>query len=292
MEFEYVTAEQCATHARMLEDGLAFFGITVSKSSDLGKMIDALEWMGSFPADAVQPDAAFAADKRKALRAFPLYEQAQRIARALTWARSIPGAKDKVIRLKKRLNRLETQDVGAQDYLFELEIAERLVGQGLKVFFDEPDIVVHFTEEKLGLACKRPRNVARLRERIREAADQVARQPFQGVIIMGVEALFHKSGDPKRPTITYLADQGRLVARATEILDEAIARARPDIVAAFQKGAAGILFCGIATAWNQKFQDGKSAYFYQWMHRSIPHPYAVGLIEALEARLFPDSTPP
>ena len=45
-----------------------------------------------------------------------------------------------MLHLKKRLNRLETQDEQAQDYLFELEVAERLVRQGHGISFEEPDM--------------------------------------------------------------------------------------------------------------------------------------------------------
>lgn len=131
-----MTSAQCATQAALLKEGLGYFGIKVNATSDVGRMIAALEWMGSFPPEAVQPDTAFTADRKRALQAFPLYEQALRIARAVTWARTVPGAREKVLHLKKRVNRLETQDEQAQDYFFELEIAERLVRQGHAITFE------------------------------------------------------------------------------------------------------------------------------------------------------------
>lgn len=292
MKYEQVTSDQCATHAALLKDGLAYFGIEANPTSDIGRMIGALQWMGSFPADAAQPDTAFAADQKRALRSFPLYEQAFRIARAVAWARTIPGARAKMPFLKKRINRLETQEERAQDYLFELEIAERLVRQGHAITFEEPDIVLR-TEagEQLGLACKRPRNVRQLRERIAEAADQVTAQSFQGVIVVGVEPLFHKSEDPKRPTVLYLGDPPMVAAAAGDLLDGAIARARPEIIAAFRQGVAGILFCGIVTGWARQVLGDRSAYHFQWIHKALSHPDALGLAEVLERRLFPDTTP-
>lgn len=291
MQYERITSAQCAAQATTLKDALDYFGIKVNPTSDVGRMIASLEWMGSFPPETVQPDAAFASNRNRALRAFPLYEQALRVAGAITWARTVPGAREKVLHLKKRLNRLETQDEQAQDYLFELEIAERLVAQGHTVTFEEPDVVLHVKSgDRLGLACKRPRNLRQLRERIKEAADQVKAQPFQGVIVIGVEPLFHKSGDPQRPTVTYLGDPPMVASAAYDLLDAAMLRAHREIATAFAQGVAGMLFCGIVTGWARQIVGPHSAYHYQWIHRAQSHPDALGLAEVLEARLFPDST--
>ena len=289
MKYEYVRSAQCAAQARLLKEGLDYFGIKVNPTSDVGRMIAALEWMGSFPAETAQPDSAFTTDRKRALGAFPLYEQALRIASTLTWARTVPGAREKVLHLKKRLNRLETQDEQAQDYLFELEIAERLVAQGHAITFEEPDVVLHVKDgDKLGLACKRPRNVRQLRERVKEAADQVTAQPFPGVIVIGVEPLFHKSGDRQRPTVVYLGDPPMVARAAYDLLDAAMMRSRKEIAAAFGQGVGGILFCGIVTGWARRVVGDSSAYHFQWIHRALSHPDALGLVEVLEARLFPD----
>jgi hypothetical protein len=293
MKYEYVRSDECASQAALLREGLAYFGIEVNPTSDVARMIEALEWLGSFPPDAVQPDTAFAADQKRALRAFPLYEQALRIARALAWARTIPGAREKMRFLKKRLNRLETQDERAQDYLFELEIAERLARQGHALTFAEPDIVLETSGgEKLGLACKRPRNVRQMRERLKEASVQITSRSFPGVIVIGVELLFHKSSDRQRPTILYLGDPPMVAMAAYDILEGAVRRARPEITAAFERGVEGILFCGIVTGWARKVVGDRSAYHFQWIHKALSHPGALGLAEVLEAHLFPDSKPP
>ncbi len=147
-----------------------------------------------------------------------LYEQAIRIAQAVALAQGIPGARERVVKLKKRLNRLTTQDEQAQDFLFELEVGARFTRLGLAITFDEPDIVLHSSDgHRLGLACKRPRNVRRLRERLGEAADQITAGIDQGVIVIGVEPLFHRSNDPQRPTVTYLGDPAMVRAEANRI---------------------------------------------------------------------------
>ena len=189
---------------------------------------------------------------------------------------------------KKRLNRLNTQEEQAQDFLFELEIAARLAGLSLAVTFDEPDIVLHTSEgERLGLACKRPRNAKRHRKRLPEAAVQVTARSYQGVVVIGVEPLFHRSGDQERPTITYLGDGPMVKAEAYRILDEAIYSAAKEIDAALNHGVAGVLFRGVVTGWARRVAEGRDAYHSQWIHRAISHPDALGLADVLESRLFP-----
>jgi hypothetical protein len=247
-----------------------------------------LEWLGTFPSDAPQPDAAWAANPARARIAFPLYEQAIRVAQAVSLARGIPGARERVVKLKKRLNRLMTQEEQAQDFLFELEIGARLTRLGLTITFDEPDIVLHANDgSRLGLACKRPRNVPRLRQRLTEAAAQITVGTDQGVIVIGVEPLFHRSNDPQRPTITYLGDPSMVKAEANQILDNALESATQEIVSVLANGVAGILFCGVATGWARQVAEGRDAYHYQWIHRAISHPDALDLAAVLEAKLFP-----
>ncbi len=288
MKYTQVRASECAEWTIVLRDALRECDVTVHPTSDVGQMIAELEWLGTFPPNAPQPDAAWAENPARARIAFPLYEQAIRIAQAVALAQGIPGAHERVVKLKKRLNRLTTQDEQAQDFLFELEIGARLTRLGLTITFDEPDIVLHSSDgDRLGLACKRPRNVRRLRERLGEAAAQITAGMDQGVIVIGVEPLFHRSNDPQRPTITYLGDVAMVRAEANRILDDALDSARLEIDSALAKGVAGILFCGVATGWARQVAEGRDAYHYQWIHRAISHPDALNLADVLEAKLFP-----
>jgi hypothetical protein len=136
-----------------------------------------------------------------------------------------------------------SQDEQAQDFLFELEIGARLTRLGLTISFDEPDIVLFASDgSRLGLACKRPRNVPRLRERLTEAAAQITAGTDHGLIVIGVEPLFHRSNDPERPTITYLGGPSMVRAEANQILDNALESATQEIISALANGVAGILF--------------------------------------------------
>lgn len=289
MKYTQLKASDCAHWAIVLKEGFREFGVTVHPTSDIGLMIAALEWLGAFPLDVPQPDTAWAANPTRTRNAFPLYEQAIRIAEAVSFARGILGARERVDKLRKRLNRLTTQDEQAQDFLFELEIGARFTRLGFTITFDEPDIVLHSSEgHRLGLACKRPRNARRLRERLGEAAIQITAGADQGVIVIGAEPLFHRSNDAQRPTITYLGDPDMVRLEAYRILDDAIESAQVEIVAALDKGVAGILFCGVATGWARGVYEGRDAYHVQWIHRAISHPDALNLADVLEAKLFTD----
>lgn len=190
-----VRAEDCAVLASLLSGALARMGVKVNRTSDISRMLSALEWLGSFPPTAPQPDTAYKQDRKRAVEAAVLFEQASRLAAVITLAEGIPGGVQIVRKLKKRIDRMKTQDEPAQDFFFELDIAQRLYKRGFSVAFEEPDIVLG-VEDKVGLACKRPRRFERLRQRIEEGSEQVERSQLPGFVVVGLEALFHKSGDP------------------------------------------------------------------------------------------------
>lgn len=252
-------------------------------------MLAALEWMGSFSPDSPQPDTAWAADGERAKRSFPLYEQAIRITHALTVTRDAKGADKLAAKLRKRVDRLVSQDEQAQDFLFELELGARCVSHGFTISFDEPDILIHTADApKFGIACKRPRNAARMRERIHDAIHQIISMPSEqaGIIAIGIEPLFHHSGDTTRPTVLYRGDLAMLKHEAHKMLDEAVLGATPEIQSAFDAGVAGFLFCGVITGWAKDVLPGRDAYHFQWIHRSISHADAMGVADLLEQHLF------
>ncbi len=317
-----IKSKDCEVTASSLEASLSHFGIRVHPVSDIAAMIREMHWLGSFPPDAVQPDAAHKADRDRSLIAFPLVEQSRRIAVALDRARTIRGAKEKVLRVKKQINRLTTQDSAAQDVLFELEIGGRLLRPGVRMVFDEPDIVITDPTDSsltIGVACKRPHNVDRLKERVREGANQIQAHPHSGnVIVVDVEPLFHKfnEGDvlgdqmdpwlepdeptdlpdpgpsdvePDEPTdplpaVRHWVGEPELVKASAEgILAAAVQAAHSDIEYAFQKGVDGIVFCGIVVGWS------RTMHHWSWICTPISAPSATEFAEIIAQGLFPDA---
>jgi hypothetical protein len=282
-----ITSKDCAVTARSLEASLSYFGIKVHPASDIAVMIREMRWLGSFPPDAVQPDVAHKADRDRSLFAFPLVEQSRRIAVALDRAKTIRGAKEKVMRVKKQLNRLTTQDSAAQDVLFELQIGGRLLRPGVEMAFDEPDIVITDPTDgsmTIGVACKRPHNVDRLKERVREAANQIEALRHSGnVIVVDVEPLFHKSNDPEKPTMSWVGGPEWVKAEAGKILATAVQAADSEIAYALQKGVDGIVFCGIVVGWS------RTMHHWSWICTPISAPDAQDFAHIIANGLFPDS---
>lgn len=288
-QYEHVTSEQCAAYARILREGLDSFGVGANPTSDLVRMLEALEWFGSFRPDSYQPEAALKVDQNRALRSFVLFEQAKRTAVAVGWALAIPGSEKVIRRLKKRLNRLESQDEEALDYFFELDIAHRLARRGIDVKFGdpEPDLIVRVKDCEAGLACKRPRSITGVRDKIRRGANQIRVSRSPGFIVVGTEAVFHMSGDRERPTILYEVETPEQLSQMVEpILDSAVLSTENEFKTAFDKGVRGILFCGLVTGFAHRIVEGYAGFIFAWFHRAISSPQFPGTAEVLDRCIF------
>ena len=55
----------------------------------------------------------------------------------------------------------------------------------------EPDVVVTMPGWEFCLACKRPRSLKRIGDKIREGKKQIGKQHRLGVIVIGLDAIFH-----------------------------------------------------------------------------------------------------
>jgi hypothetical protein len=289
--YRWVTAKQCQLVAAQIGSALDRFGLHLNPASDLAQMVREMEWLGSFDADPFSPGGAAeksrGADKERFISAFLHLEQARRIADALTWAAKVANSETVVRWLRKRIDRIATQDEKSQDYLFELEIAARFASKGLTVSLEEPDIVVTLPNGfRFAFACKRPRHAGRVGPMVREAADQVTGSGLPGIAVIGVEALLHRSEDPTRKTVFYAASNPESArAEGERIVGEAIAEARKDISRAFEKGLGGILFCGIMTFTSQR----PSAYAWNWIRQRVPNPSvapAAKVLAVIDGLLF------
>lgn len=269
----------------MLTEVLEKLELSLHPSSDLAVMIREVEWLGSFGKDASQPDAAFAADRKRSLTAFPLYEQANRLAIALNWAAGIPGIDRKIRGLRKGLNRLESQDEAAQDDLFEIDIAYRLFKRGFDVEFAEPDIVINYPpESKFAIACKRPRTIGAVQKRIRHGANQIRAQELPGIVAIGMESIIHSSDDPEKPKPAwYVIDYPDQIDGAAEpFFVETIRRTKHEIQRSFEKGVSAVFFCGVITA----LCTNPNGYYWSWQRRWVEAPRVSGLMADFDDLIF------
>jgi len=287
--FRTLTAGECASVASLLERAVSRFGIRVSAGSDLGRMISEVGWLGAFAEDSPQPETGWRIDKDRTARAFLLVEQAGRLARALTYASDCRGIRTKTRVLKDRLNRLVSLREQAQDAILELEIAGRLVIAGLAVEFREPDLVVKVpgTDLEIAIACKRPRGVPRIRERILDAGRQIRNSHLPGIVLIGTEPAFHgRAAGVRHFKSTTLEALRRDADQTADLILRTSTR---EIGHVFDSAPVlGVHFCGIVTGWTSE----PSAYSYAWIRRTLPRldmPGAARLMNQFDEWLFPET---
>ncbi len=285
MSEERLTPGRCREIEAVLREITSALGLNLRPAADLAVMIRELSWMGTFPDSDYQPDAAFLADHERAIAAFLLVDQAHRIAQAWIWGRAIPGAAEGAHVIRQRLDRNRCQEGPAHDFLFELDIAARLARRGAAVCFEEPDLVLNNEgADPVGLACKRPHSIAGVANALRRASKQIRRSGIPGAIVLGLEALFHRSGDPARPVVIYRGlnrkDVMAEAARQVAVIEASVKG--PLRRACSSEGVAGVLLCGVMTAW----VDEPSAHIFQWVWRPVARPDSAQPIEALGRLLF------
>src|ERR1041384_6294234 len=127
------TSRDCTYISTSLTASLDYFGGVVHERSDLGIMIRAIRWMGSFGATPLLAGGAIAVDRQRTLRALPYGLQARDIARTREACRDVQGDIAKVKGIRGKLARLRHQDAPAQNALFALEVAGLLTRAGLAV---------------------------------------------------------------------------------------------------------------------------------------------------------------
>lgn len=280
MSLRPITAGDCARIAEVLTEHFHRLGVRIIAGSDACALLDDLGWLGACEPTAPQPETAFAIDRQRSVQAFPKYEQALRIARALLLADDSTATRSKARLMQGRFDRLGSLHKTSQDVLFELEVAGRLAGRGLHCVFAEPDIVLLAgANGRLGFACKRPRSEGAIKTAVRRAAWQIRKNP-PGLIVIGVEAILQ--GDPKTgaPFLFQSPSPDEFYAEVDERAKALADNSASVTSRAFADDSVwGILFCGVVTAWTKV----PSAFVYKWAHYVVPNPRLAGSAEALKA---------
>lgn len=254
------------------------------------QMAEDAGWLGTGPQDIFANGGRYYEDRRRFAKAFVRMEQAGRIADLLSWAQQIDGMRSHARRwIEKRIDRIDTQDEQAQDHLFELEIAGRLAKwPGLQIELAEPDILIRYPSDHppMALACKRPRTPRSARRAIEEARDQIRASTFDGAIVVGTEAIFHRNDiGSSAPCVFQVDTPAHAKVHGNEILTELAEAVRQQPRRVFHERVAGVFLCGILTYWSRR----PSVYGYVWLRRPIPNldvPYTVATLEALDHLLF------
>jgi hypothetical protein len=282
---ETLTPARCRTIAAGLRDVTATLGLRLQPASDLARMFRELSWLGEFPDGAQHPAAAIEADKRRGTHAFMLVDQANRIAAAWYWGRALPGVLERAQVIKKQLDRNRSQEGPAHDFLFELDIAAKLARSGLDVRFEEPDLVLYSDEAgTVGLACKRPHSAGGIPSMLRRGTHQIEASGMPGAVVVGLEAIFHRSGDPAKPVAAYQGHSRKdLIEEATQQVGAVLGQVRPWLDKACTcPSVAGVLLCGVITAWIEE----PSAYIFQWVWTAVADDGTAEALDGLGRLLF------
>lgn len=244
----HLSAERCAEIAKAIRSGVVALDVRLAPGHDLERMAREAEWLASMGPEALNGKAVD--DEERRFAAILMMEQAERIAATLQVLPLIQNHELAKKWLRDRLNRLWTQDAEAQDHLFEFEMAGRLArATELTVSLEEPDIVVTLASGRSFLiACKRPRSTAGVPNCIRKAKRQIRdqRNGRPAVILIGTEAIFHKSDKPGKKTVIYKTespDRARAIGAAK--IEEAIRASERETERALADGVAAIMYCGV-----------------------------------------------
>ena len=120
----------------------------------------------------------------------------------------------------------------------------------LSVSFEEPDLVVQFKDgPRLLVTCKRPRSMNSLPSNIEKAASQIddagAIRPGVGIVMIGMEPIFHLSKNPAKPFRALTAKtEAEGLEYGNRIINEAPKKGMGAQGKAFNGRSAGVLYWG------------------------------------------------
>lgn len=251
-----LTGERAGRIARSIREGLSSLGVRLSPHHDLERMARQGEMLAALgPGSVFEPwKAAIGAKQNEIADAVFVMEQAERIGGTLQLVPQLRNVEKYRRWLREKLDRLDSQDLTSLDYLFEIEMAGRLARDPeLEVSFEEPDIIASFEEHAMLFACKRPRAIESVGASIRKARHQVrdARtlhrsRPTVGVIVVGMEAIFHRprEGAGVEPTFYRFADRAEAQREGERELVKAIVAGTDQAEKACREGVAGLIYFG------------------------------------------------
>lgn len=274
MEPQELTSAHCHEVAYHLRARLDALGVRLGAVSPVARLLVEVDWMASFDGPPLDmTSGASRVDAERAADAVIRFLQMQDITAALVALGPVAlGNPEAVKALRKHFDRIETQTADAQDRLFELEVAGRLARRGIEVDFDEPDIVAKAVGlGRFCLACKRPHNLDRLRERITKGADQITTRGLTGFVVIDLQPLIFTNNDDVRRTRYYeLHGDAQLAHELAADMDGRIAVVADTVARARQvERVAGVVFA--AMGWGVTENPPRPTYEWAWVARpSIP----------------------
>jgi hypothetical protein len=165
------------------------YGVMVPDGSRASKALLFLESLADEGSSGARPGKRidfdwFVARQRTALELFL-------IALAMTRCRNAdsPFTREKLRRVVRGPELKEGRDTSARNIQFELVTAARFALGGVSVRDGEPDLVISFGLEPLGIAAKRLTSLedSQIRKRVHEAIRQIERTRYRGIVALNLE---------------------------------------------------------------------------------------------------------
>jgi hypothetical protein len=111
-----------------------------------------------------------------------------------------PPRPEVAVKLRMMLSGAATADQDAnpetRNTQFELYVAGILTLGGARVVVEEPDLGLEFGGQRVGIAAKHVRSLARVLPIVDEATDQIKRSERQGFVALNVDVLVKNTGAP------------------------------------------------------------------------------------------------
>jgi hypothetical protein len=280
---------------------IARLGVPLNKTHDFDFMIRECEWLASRDHEAFYAPGQSDADIIRYSHAMFYLEQLERIGNTLRTIDRIVNFERHLEYLRKRINRLHTaaDKFKPQDFLFEAEVGSKLARwPDLSISFEEPDLVLQVENgPRLLIACKRPRSLKSLPANINRAASQIddvgATKPGVGILMMGMEPIFHLSNNPGKPFKVLTArTEGEGLEYGSRIIDEAAEVAMGAQERAFNGRSAGVLYWG---PWVFACDEGGGTLRTVNLRKRVfnsAFPGSQHLMQELDRRMFDAVSPP
>ncbi|MGB6329361.1 MAG: hypothetical protein WBF48_10570 [Halarcobacter sp.] len=158
MTYEKTKLDQSKKRAEWIRDLFKKNELTINNSSYLGKLLISIE--------NIETDKVTESQTINILDLNRLYSALI----VMEWQEV-----DKSILKRLRKGKLDFNDPKNDDgknILFELEIAALFIEKGIRVKFDEPDLIIEFEGKEIGIACKKVNSIKGLDKAIKKGMKQ------------------------------------------------------------------------------------------------------------------------
>jgi hypothetical protein len=222
----------------------------VRANTDIDIFIKDMRWLGAHLDPSCLPLSE--EDKKRWYYALLRIQQAIDIAFTFQGLHDSKIPKNKLYFLHKRLDILnEHGQSKAPDYFFELQTAGRLLRYlpPESIIFQEPDIIINPSDNRIGIACKYLQSEKNLSHRISDAADQGKRARVPFIIMIDISEIFRSKIGAKA---IHVDTQEELTSQIDNFVSDFMGHHTNSIKRSFEKEACGVIILARSVGWVNK----------------------------------------